>query len=51
MIPYAHIPTEKHILYLFNDAMPSHEAARHTWPKSWRPARGSGGKSGPGGAG
>ncbi len=28
MIPYAHIPTEKHILYLFNDAMPSHEAAR-----------------------
>ncbi len=29
MIPYAHIPTEKHILYLFNDAMPSHEAAQH----------------------
>jgi len=28
MIPYARIPTEKHILYLFNDAMPSHESAR-----------------------
>jgi hypothetical protein len=28
MIPYAHIPTERHILYLFNDAMPSHEATR-----------------------
>ena len=28
MIPYAHIPTERHILYLFNDAIPSHEAAR-----------------------
>jgi hypothetical protein len=28
MIPYAHIPTERHILYLFNDAMPSHETAR-----------------------
>ena len=28
MIPYAHIPTEKHILYLFNDAIPSHEGAR-----------------------
>jgi hypothetical protein len=28
MIPYAHIPTEKHILYLFNDAMPSHESTR-----------------------
>jgi len=28
MISYAHIPTERHILYLFNDAMPSHEAAR-----------------------
>ena len=28
MIPYAHIPTEKHILYLFNDAMPSHERER-----------------------
>ena len=27
MIPYAHIPTERHILYLFNDALPSHEAA------------------------
>ena len=26
MIPYAHIPTEKHILYLFNDAIPSHQA-------------------------
>jgi hypothetical protein len=28
MIPYAHIPTERHILYLFNDAMPSHQAMR-----------------------
>lgn len=28
MIPYAHIPTERHILYLFNDAFPSHEAAQ-----------------------
>ena len=28
MIPYAHIPTERHILYLFNDAIPSHEAAQ-----------------------
>ncbi len=28
MIPYAHIPTERHILYLFNDAIPSHDAAR-----------------------
>jgi Glycosyl hydrolase family 67 N-terminus len=28
MIPYAHIPTERHILYLFNDAIPSHEEAR-----------------------
>jgi hypothetical protein len=28
MIPYAHIPTERHILYLFNDAFPSHETAR-----------------------
>jgi hypothetical protein len=28
MIPYAHIPTERHILYLFNDAMPSHEGTR-----------------------
>ncbi|HOJ33383.1 MAG TPA: alpha-glucuronidase family glycosyl hydrolase [Candidatus Hydrogenedentes bacterium] len=28
MIPYAHIPTERHILYLFNDAIPSHETAR-----------------------
>ena len=28
MIPYAHIPTEKHILFLFNDAMPSHESSR-----------------------
>ena len=25
MIPYAKIPTERHILYLFNDAIPSHE--------------------------
>jgi hypothetical protein len=28
MIPYARIPTEKHILYLTNDALPSHEQAR-----------------------
>jgi hypothetical protein len=28
MIPYAHIPTERHILYLFNDAIPSLEAAQ-----------------------
>jgi hypothetical protein len=28
MIPWAHVPTERHILYLFNDAIPSHEAAR-----------------------
>jgi hypothetical protein len=28
MIPYAPIPTERHILYLFNDAIPSHESAR-----------------------
>ena len=28
MIPYAQIPTERHILYLFNDAIPSHEGAR-----------------------
>lgn len=29
MIPYAHhIPTERHILYLFNDAIPSHEYAQ-----------------------
>jgi len=28
MIRYAHIPTERHILYLFNDAIPSHEGAR-----------------------
>jgi type 1 glutamine amidotransferase len=27
MIPYAHIPTERHLLYLFNDAIPSHERA------------------------
>ena len=27
MIPYAQIPTERHILYLFNDAIPSHEEA------------------------
>lgn len=27
MIPLAHIPTERHILYLFNDAIPSHVAA------------------------
>ena len=29
MIPYTHIPTEKHILYLFNDAMPSHKESRN----------------------
>jgi hypothetical protein len=28
MIPYAQIPTERHILYLFNDAIPSHASAR-----------------------
>jgi len=28
MIPYAHIPTERHILYLFNDAIPSHDTAQ-----------------------
>jgi len=28
MIPYARIPTERHILYLFNDAIPSHESAQ-----------------------
>jgi hypothetical protein len=28
MIPYAKIPTERHILYLFNDAFPSHQAAQ-----------------------
>jgi hypothetical protein len=29
MIPYCKDPTEKHILYLFNDAIPTHEAERH----------------------
>lgn len=28
MIPYAHIPTERHILWIFNKSLPSHEAAR-----------------------
>ena len=28
MVPFAHIPTERHILYLFNDAIPAHDAAR-----------------------
>jgi hypothetical protein len=28
MIPYATIPTERHILWIFNKAIPSHEAAR-----------------------
>ena len=28
MIPYASIPTEKHILWIFNGVIPSHEAAR-----------------------
>jgi hypothetical protein len=28
MVPFARIPTEKHILYLFNDAIPSHDSAR-----------------------
>jgi hypothetical protein len=28
MIPYAHIPTERHILWIFNKAIPSHEAAQ-----------------------
>jgi hypothetical protein len=28
MIPYANVPTERHILWIFNKAIPSHEAAR-----------------------
>ena len=28
MIPYANIPTEKHILWIFNDVIPSHETAQ-----------------------
>ena len=28
MIPFAGIPTERHILYLFNDAIPSHDATQ-----------------------
>jgi hypothetical protein len=28
MIPYAHVPTERHILWIFNKAIPSHEATR-----------------------
>jgi len=28
MIPYANIPTERHILWIFNKAIPSYEAAR-----------------------
>jgi len=28
MISYAQIPTERDILYLFNDAIPSHESAQ-----------------------
>ena len=28
MIPFAHIPTERHILYPFNDGIPSHETTR-----------------------
>jgi hypothetical protein len=28
MIPHAHVPTERHILWIFNKAIPSHEAAR-----------------------
>ena len=28
MIPYARIPTERHILWILNKAIPSHEAAR-----------------------
>ena len=28
MIPYAHIPTERHILWIFNKAIPSHQAER-----------------------
>jgi hypothetical protein len=28
MIPYASIPTERHILWILNKALPSHEAAR-----------------------
>jgi hypothetical protein len=28
MIPYAQIPTERHILWIFNKAIPSHDATR-----------------------
>ncbi|NUQ65684.1 MAG: ATP-binding cassette domain-containing protein [Pirellulales bacterium] len=28
MVPYAHIPTERHILWIFNKAIPSHDAAK-----------------------
>lgn len=28
MIPYAHIPTERHILWIFNKAIPSYDAAQ-----------------------
>ena len=28
MIPYAHIPTERHILWIFNQALPSYEEAQ-----------------------
>jgi len=28
MIPYANIPTEKHILWILNRAIPSHESTR-----------------------
>jgi hypothetical protein len=28
MLPYAHIPTERHILWIFNKVLPSHEAER-----------------------
>jgi hypothetical protein len=28
MVPYAHIPTERHILWIFNKVLPSHETER-----------------------
>ena len=28
MIPYAHIPTERHILWIFNKGIPLHESSR-----------------------
>ena len=34
MIPYAQIPTERHILYLFNDASRRTKRRTLTWPRS-----------------